>query len=100
MNEPNQALEDLLRSSEPEMPDAGFSESVLKQLPAKQWKRIPARRWTLAGAAGLGSMTTWLLAEPIEQTLSAYAVLPAPLVTIAAMALIVSLPIAWVLYSE
>ena len=100
MSNQDNDLETLLRAPEPEIGEAGFSERVLTQLPSKRWRRRPMRRWTLAGAAGSGSLLTYLLAEPIEQTLSAYAVLPAPIITVMAIALIVSLPVAWILYSE
>lgn len=93
-------LDKLLRSPDPELPDSGFTESVLRRLPAKRRERMPMRRWTLASAAALGSLTTYLLAEPIEHALSSYAVLPAPVITIAALALLASLSIAWILYTE
>jgi len=40
------------------------------------------------------------LAEPIEQALSAYVILPQPVITITGLALVLSLPIAWILRSE
>jgi hypothetical protein len=100
MSNPDNELERILRASETEIADAPFSERVLAQLPAKRWRRVTARRWTLAGAAGLGSLVTYLVAEPLEQALSAYVLLPPPVVTITVLALIVSLPIAWILHSE
>jgi hypothetical protein len=98
---PDDKLESVLRASEPEIADAQFSERVLAQLPPKRrWGQATTRRWTLTGAAGLGSLVTYLAAEPIEQALSAYVALPPPVVTVAVLALIVSLPIAWILHSE
>jgi hypothetical protein len=43
---------------------------------------------------------TYFAAEPIEQALSAYVVLPPPMVTLTVLALLVSLPIVWILRSE
>lgn len=100
MNNADLEFDRLLRSPESELADAGFSESVMKRLPVTRWGRMPMRRWTLTGAAALGSLSTYLLAEPIEHALSAYAMLPAPAITIVALALVVSLPLAWILYTE
>jgi hypothetical protein len=100
MTEADPGLEQVLRTREPEIADAGFSESVLRQLPARRSRRGRARRWTLAGAAGLGSLLTLLLAEPVEPMLRSVTVLPAPMITTVALVLIVSIPLAWILYSE
>jgi len=94
-------LEHMLRRAEPSIGDAGFSESVLRQLPAKRRSRSRARRWTLGGAAAAGSVLTMLLAEPVEKMLGSLAVVvPGPLITIAALILIVSASVAWIVHSE
>lgn len=93
-------LERTLRASEPEIGDSGFSDGVLRQLPAKRSSRARARRWTLAGAAGLGSVLTMLLAEPVEKMLGSLVTVPAPVITIAALVLIVSVSAAWIARSE
>jgi hypothetical protein len=100
MSNPDDEFETMLRASEPEIADAHFSERVLAQVPAKRWAFGTTRRWTLAGAGGLGSLVTYLVAEPLEQVLSAYLVLPPSVVTITVLALIVSLTIAWILHAE
>ncbi|MBX5460793.1 MAG: hypothetical protein IRZ28_06830 [Steroidobacteraceae bacterium] len=100
MTHADRELDKMLRSPEPELPDSGFTETVLRRLPTKRWARTPMRRWTLASAAALGSLSTYLLADPIEHALSTYAAFPAPVLTIATLALLVSLPLAWILYTE
>lgn len=100
MSNRDDELETMPRAPEPEIADGAFSERVLAQLPPKRWTSATTRRWTLAGAAGLGSLVTYLAAEPIEQALSAYVILPQPVITITVLALVLSLPIAWILRSE
>jgi hypothetical protein len=94
-------LEEQLRKREPSLGDAGFSDSLLRRLPAR--RRRPgaaARRWTLAGAAGMGSLLTILLAEPLEKLLASLVPIPAYAVTIAALVLMISVPLAWILQTE
>ena len=100
MHDTDPDLELRLQASEREIGDAGFTDSVLRQLPAKRPSRARARRWTLAGAAALGSLFTMLLAEPIEKMLGSLAIVPAPVITVAAIVLIVSVSLAWIVRSE
>jgi hypothetical protein len=99
MGDIDRELEDRLQAREPPLGDAGFSDRVLRQLPARQRKLgTGARRWTLAGAAGMGSLLTILLAEPMENLLAALAPVPAHAVTIAVLIVMISVLLAWILH--
>jgi hypothetical protein len=100
MHDVDPNLEHALRASEPAIVDSGFSENVLRQLPAKRRSRARARRWTLGGAAGLGSLLTMLLAEPVEKMLASLVIVPTPVITIIALILIVGASLAWIVRSE
>jgi hypothetical protein len=92
-------LQHRLQAREQSLGDAGFSDSVLRQLPARRRQLgTGARRWTLAGAAGMGSLLTILLAEPMEKLLAALAPVPAHAVTIAVLILMISVPLAWIFH--
>jgi hypothetical protein len=99
MHDLDSDLEQKLRAAEASIGDAGFSESVLRQLPAKR-SRSRARRWTLGGAAALGSLLTMLVAEPVEKMLGSLAIVPAPVITIVVLVLIVSGSLVWIVRSE
>jgi hypothetical protein len=92
-------LEQRLRAAESPIGDAGFSESVLRELPPRR-RRSRARRWTLGGAAALGSLLTMLVAEPVEKMLGSLAIVPAPIITIVVLVLIVSGSLVWIVRSE
>ena len=62
-------LDAMLRKSEQPINDDSFSESVLNRLPRKWHNREKYRKWTLAGAAAMGSLLTLILAPPIETVL-------------------------------
>jgi MFS family permease len=101
MNEPADRIEAALRAPEPTLPDDAFSESVLARLPARR-RRVDARRWTLAGAAALGSALTLALAPPLGDvvaSLSPWAIPPAAL-TAAALIAVVAIPALLLFYAE
>ena len=56
-----------LRTSDAGIGDAGFSDAVMRSLPARR-RRISANagRWTLAGAAVAGGAVTAMLGAPLE----------------------------------
>jgi hypothetical protein len=93
-------IETALRAPEPQLADDEFSANVLASLPPRRRRRA-ARRWTLAGAAGLGSALTLLLAPPLEgvvASLSPVALPPLVISTVAALA-IVTIPVVFVFYA-
>jgi hypothetical protein len=59
-------IERALSAPESAIGDAGFSEAVLARLPKRRLSAAASGRWTLAGAAALGSLLTILLAPPVE----------------------------------
>ena len=64
--------------------------------------RLPARSWTLAGAAALGSLLTLLLSPPLENVIALptpWSISPLVLSTVAAVA-IVLIPALIVFYAE
>jgi MFS family permease len=101
MNEPTDRIEQALRVPEPMLPDDDFSEAVLARLPPRR-RRVDARRWTLAGAAALGSALTLALAPPLGDvvaSLSPWTVPPAVL-TAAALIAVVAIPALLLFYAE
>jgi MFS family permease len=68
MNKQPDQIEAALRMPEPTLADDEFSAKVLARLPQRR-RRNAARRWTLAGAAALGSVLTLALAPPFETVL-------------------------------
>lgn len=94
-------LEAALRAPEPALADDDFSANVLARLPAPR-RRSFARRWTLAGAAALGSGLTLAIAPPLESavaTLSPWSISPLALSAVAVLA-IVLVPTLFVLYTD
>jgi len=94
-------IEAALRTPEPSLAEDDFSASVLARLPPRR-RRAPARRWTLAGAAALGSVLTLALSPPLESviaSLTPWSVSPAVLSTVAAVA-VVLIPALIVFYAE
>jgi hypothetical protein len=96
-------VETALRAPEPQLADDDFSANVLARLPTQR-RRNTARRWTLAGAAGLGSALTLALAPPLENAVASLSPIAVPPVVISTVALaaviaIVVLPALFVFYS-
>jgi hypothetical protein len=101
MNEQLDAIEAALRTPEPALADESFSASVLSRLPAPR-RRNSARRWTLAGAAALGSALTLALAPPLESVVASLSPWSVPPLAISAVAVvaIVLVPALIVFYAE
>lgn len=96
------ALEAALRSPERALADDDFSASVLARLPARHGRRRGlARRWTLAGAAALGSATTLAIAPPLENAIRALSPWSVPPLALSAIAIIaiVMVPALFVVYA-
>jgi hypothetical protein len=94
-------IEAALRAPEPTLADDDFSTNVLARLPPRR-HRSSARRWTLAGAACLGSAFTAILAPPLGDVLASllpWMIPPLAATTVAILA-IVLVPGAYFLYSE
>jgi MFS family permease len=89
-----------LRASEPTLADDDFSIKVLARLPPR--RRRMARRWTLAGAAGLGSALTALFAPPLGEALASLSpwMIPPLAATTVAVLVIVMVPGMYFLYAE
>lgn len=101
MNKRLDPIDSTLRAPEPTLADDDFSASVLARLPPRR-RRSAARRWTLAGAAALGSALTLAIAPPLESavaSLSPWSIPPLAL-SVAAAVIIVVLPALFVLYAE
>lgn len=101
MNERLDAIEKALGSPEPALADEDFSAGVLARLPPRQ-RRGSSRRWTLAGAAALGSALTLTIAPPLENavaSLSPWSIPSAAISAVAALA-IVLVPAFVVFYAE
>ena len=92
-------IEAALRAPEPPLADGEFSANVLARLPPRV--RRTARRWTLAGAAGLGSALTLALAPPLESVVAALSPVPVPtaVITTLAVLVVVMAPALFVFYS-
>jgi hypothetical protein len=93
-------IETALRAPEPRLADDGFSANVLARLPQRR-RPGAARRWTLAGAAGLGSALTLALAPPLESaiaSLTPVAVPPVVISTVAVLAIVI-IPVVFVFYA-
>jgi hypothetical protein len=97
----NDALEAVLRTAEPAIADDGFSERVMAGLPQRKRRRAVTRRWTLAVAAGTGSLLTILLAPSIEGLgLALPYVGMLPVLTMLAFVAVVAAPLFWASSSE
>lgn len=94
-------IEAALRAPEPALADGEFSVSVLARLPPRR-RRIATRRWTLAGAACLGSVLTAVFAPPLGAALASLMpwMLPPLAATTLAVLVIVMAPGIYFLYSE
>jgi hypothetical protein len=101
MNKDIDNLEAALRTPEPSIADEDFTTNLLARLPPRR-HRAPARRWTLAGSAALGSALTLALAPPLDTivaSISPWSIPPLALSTIAVIALVMA-PALFVLYTE
>ncbi|HEY3518353.1 MAG TPA: hypothetical protein VGL98_14995 [Gammaproteobacteria bacterium] len=94
-------IEAALRAPEPALADDEFSVSVLARLPPRR-RRIARRRWTLVGAACLGSALTAIFAPPLGETLASLTpwMLPPLAATTLAIFVIVMAPGLYFLYSD
>lgn len=101
MNERLDAIEAALRSPEPTLADEDFSAGVLARLPPRQ-RRGNSRRWTLAGAAALGSALTFAIAPPLESAVASLSPwsIPASAISAVAMLAIVLVPAFVVFYAD
>jgi hypothetical protein len=100
MQEQLDLIERALRAPEAPLADEEFSAGVLARLPSRR-QRNAARRWTLAGAAALGSALTLALAPPLETAVAALSpvAVPSLLISTVAFVAIVLLPAVFVFYS-
>lgn len=101
MNNEHDPIEAALRAPEQALADDDFSSTVLARLPPRQ-RRSTARRWTVAGAAALGSALTLALAPPLETvvaSISPWGIPPLALSTIAVVVLVMA-PALYVFYTE
>lgn len=97
----NDALEAALRTAEPVIADDGFSERVMAGLPPRKRHRAVTRRWTLAVAAGTGSLLTIVLAPSIEALgLALPFVGMLPVLTALVFVAVVAAPLFWISSSE
>jgi len=101
MNHKDMNLEAALRAPEPALADDEFSVSVLARLPPRR-RRIAPRRWTLVGAACLGSTLTAIFAPPIGEVLASLTpwMLPPLAATTLAILVIVMAPGLYFLYFD
>ena len=95
------SIEAALRAPEPALADDEFSASVLARLPPRR-RHFATRRWTLAGAACLGSALTAIFAPPLGEALASLTpwMLPPLVATTLAVLVIVMAPGIYFLYSE
>jgi predicted MFS family arabinose efflux permease len=101
MNNDARNIEAALRAPEPTLADEEFSVNVLARLPPRR-RRIATRRWTLAGAACLGSALTAIFAPPLGEALASLMpwMIPPLAATTVAILVIVMVPGLYFLYSE
>jgi hypothetical protein len=101
VNKQHDPIEAALLAPEQTVADDDFSSTVLARLPPRQ-RRSTARRWTVAGAAALGSALTLAFAPPLETvvaSISPWSIPPLLLSTIAVVALVMA-PALYVFYTE
>jgi len=101
MNRQIDGIEAALRTPEPRLADDDFSTTVLARLPLQR-RRNTARRWTLAGAAALGSAVTLAIAPPLEGVVASLAPVPIPPVALSIVAVLATIviPSLFVFYWE
>jgi len=94
-------IEEALRTPEPAVADDDFSAGVLARLPPRR-RRLATRRWTLAGAACLGSALTALFAPPLGEAFAAVLpwMIPPHAAAIVAILIVVTVPALFFLYTE
>ena len=101
MSNGTENIEVALRAPESTLADDDFSASVLARLPPRR-RRVATRRWTLAGAACLGSALTAIFAPPLGEALATVVpwMIPPLAATIVALLVVVTLPGLYFLYAE
>lgn len=101
MNQQVDRIEAALRTAEPALADDDFSAMVLARLPPRR-RLVSARRWTLAGAAAMGSALTLALAPPLEDVVASLSPWSVPPLALSAVALIaiVTIPALLLFYAE
>jgi hypothetical protein len=95
-------LDVMLHRPEPAIGDGGFSEDVMRALPARRFAGAKARRWTLGGAAVAGGLLAVLLGAPLENAFSSLILdgdSLAPILAVIFVA-VVAAPTVWAFYSE
>ena len=108
MDTRDEKLEGLLRIVEPPIADDGFSEAVLARLPpTKRLSARAARYLSLAAAACIGSLVTLVTGPPeilpldlLPAALAEPDGIAATLLRAVAMAALLTVPAAWLLYAE
>ena len=108
MDTRDEKLEGLLRIVEPPIADDGFSEAVLARLPpTKRLSARTARCLSLAAAACIGSLVTLVAGPPeilpldlLPAALAEPDGIAATLLRAVAMAALLTVPAAWLLYAE
>jgi hypothetical protein len=95
-------LETALRRPEPAIGDDGFSDAVMRTLPAKRFGGARAGRWTLGGAAAAGSVFASLFGAPLENAFSSlvWGGVDATSTIAVLFVAIVAVPVVWVFYSK
>lgn len=96
-------LEAALREAEPAIGDDGFSEAVIGGMPRKRISNATARRFTLAGAAAVGSFLTSVLGAPVESAFSTFVLeggYEMAVLALLAIVAVVAIPVAWVFSSK
>src|SRR5688572_6841992 len=95
-------LDVMLHRPEPAVGDDGFSEGVMRALPARRFARAKARRWTLGSAAATGGVLAVLFGAPLESAFSSVVVDGGYVASILAVLVvaIVAVPAVWAFYSE
>jgi hypothetical protein len=101
MNDKTPNIETALRAPEPALADDEFSIRVLARLPPRR-RRVVTRRWTLVGAACLGSALTAIFAPPLGEALASLTpwMLPPLAATTLAVLVVVMAPGLYFLYSD
>lgn len=103
MDRKDAELEIALRQPEPAIGDDGFSDMFMTSLPGTKISNAAKRRWTLGGAAALGSVLTSVLGAPLETAFSSFVLEGAYGVTAIGVILligIIAVPVACAFYSR
>lgn len=95
-------LDVMLHRPEPAIGDDGFSEEVMRALPARKFSAAKARRWTLGSAALLGGLLAAALGAPLENAFDSLAWDGSYLASTLAVLFValVAIPAVWAFHSE